>query len=252
MSGTETKKVALITGATKGIGKAIAEKLSAQGYRVCGCGQDETALRAMRESGFDMKKVDIGRREELYAWVDEVHDRWGRVDAVVNNAAMYPQVRLADMADDEWDAILRVNLTAVFALSKRAAHWMSADGIQGTIVNAASFASLIPSVNAGAYAATKSAVYSITRTFAAELAPKGIRVNGYIPGVIETDLTRPVIEKSGDAMLNQIALRRFGTPEEAAEAVWFLMSPAASYITGSFIEISGGKLCVQNPGAAWR
>lgn len=251
MSDKNTRKVALITGATKGIGKAIAEKLLAQDYRVCGCGQDEAALSAMRGRGFDMKKVDIGRREDIYAWVDETRERYGRIDAVVNNAAMYPQVRLADMGDDEWDAILRVNLTAVFSLSKRAARWMAADGIEGTIVNAASFASLIPSVNAGAYAATKSAVYSITRTFAAELAPKGIRVNGYIPGVIETDLTRPVIEKSGSAMLDQIALRRFGAPEEAAEAVWFLISPAASYITGSFIEISGGKFCVQNPGAAW-
>ncbi|MEG0649344.1 MAG: SDR family oxidoreductase, partial [Oscillospiraceae bacterium] len=117
----------------------------------------------------------------------------------------------------------------------------------GVIINAASYAAVISSAGSGAYAASKSAVFSLTKTMAAEMAPYGIRVNGFIPGVIETGMTQNVVAQNADRILSQIALAKLGQPEDVAGAVLYLMSDVAKYITGTFIEISGGKLCVQNP-----
>jgi NAD(P)-dependent dehydrogenase (short-subunit alcohol dehydrogenase family) len=121
----------------------------------------------------------------------------------------------------------------------------------GVLINAASFASLMPSLGSGAYAASKAAVYSITKSLAAELAPFNIRVIGYIPGVIETEMTASTIKSKRELLESQIAMKRVGDSEEVANAVLFMASDKASYITGTFIEISGGKLCVQNPKDAW-
>jgi short-subunit dehydrogenase len=122
----------------------------------------------------------------------------------------------------------------------------------GVIINAASFAALIGSAGSGAYAASKAAVLSLTKTFAAELAPRSIRVNAYIPGVIATGMTADVIAQRSDSLIAQIAIGRLGTPGDVANAVVFLASDAAAYMTGMALEISGGKFCVQNPDHAWK
>ena len=121
----------------------------------------------------------------------------------------------------------------------------------GVLVNAASFASLMPSVGSGVYAASKAAVYSMTKTLGAELAPFNIRVVGYTPGIIETRMTEAGIKSKGRVLARQIALQRFGQCEEVADVVLFLVSDYASFITGTCVEISGGKFCVQNPADAW-
>ena len=128
---------------------------------------------------------------------------------------------------------------------------LAVDDGGGVLVNAASFASLIPSLGSGGYAASKAAVYSMTRSLAAELAPLNIRVIGYVPGVIETEMTAPTIKAKKEMLESQLALKRIGSCEDVANAVLFMASDKASYITGTFIEISGGKLCVQNPADAW-
>ena len=125
-------------------------------------------------------------------------------------------------------------------------------GRGGVIINAASYAALIASAGSGAYAASKAAVYSLTKTLASELAPYGIRVNGFIPGVIQTGMTQAVVDQKGEELVNAIALHRLGMPKDVADAVLFLASEEASYLTGTFIEISGGKLCVQNPDFPWK
>ena len=122
----------------------------------------------------------------------------------------------------------------------------------GVILNAGSFAACIPSVGSGIYAATKSAVITLTKSMAGEWAPYNIRVNAYSPGVIETDMTKPVREKAGKKLLEQISLNRFGAPDEVADSVLFLASDSAKYITGINLDISGGKLSIQNSPAAWQ
>ena len=134
--------------------------------------------------------------------------------------------------------------------TKLAAHHMKGQG-KGVIINAASFASIIPSAGSSAYAATKAAVLSFTRTSAAELAPLNIRVFAFIPGMIKSEMTEVVIEKKRQFLTEQIALNRLGEPEDIADPLVFLASDAARYITGNAVEISGGKFCVQNPMYAW-
>jgi len=144
---------------------------------------------------------------------------------------------------------MSINVRSVLLCTQAASAAMPQGGV---IINAASFAALIGSAGSGAYAASKAAVLSLTKTFAAELAPKRIRVNAYIPGVIATGMTSDVISQKGEGLLTQIAIGRLGRPEDVASAVVFLASDAAGYLTGMALEISGGKLCVQNPDYAWK
>jgi NAD(P)-dependent dehydrogenase (short-subunit alcohol dehydrogenase family) len=245
-------KVALVTGGAKGIGKAIAQRFREEGAIVCVCGLDDKALGEMKEAGFGIWRVDVSDAARIRAFVDEVYSLYGRIDICVNNAGIYPQASLLDMDERAFDETMNINMKSVFLLSKAVAARMIERRTAGVIINAASFAALIPSAGSGAYAASKAAVCSLTRTFAAELAPFGIRVNGYIPGVVETPLTREIIAKKGELLAAQIAMRRIGRPEEVAAAVAFLASDESSYITGTFIEVTGGKFCVQNPSAPWQ
>jgi NAD(P)-dependent dehydrogenase (short-subunit alcohol dehydrogenase family) len=162
---------------------------------------------------------------------------------------VYPQFKIIDTPEDVWQNTLDINLKSIYYGAIIAKEKMSKNG--GVLINASSFAAIMPSVGSGLYAATKAAISSMTKTLAAELAPYNIRVNGYIPGVIETEMTNALIEKNGENMKSAIAMNRFGIGEDVANAIVFLASEYADYITGTFIEISGGKLCVQNPTAAW-
>ena len=163
---------------------------------------------------------------------------------------MYPQYSIIDTDEAMWDKTMDTNVKSVYLGARIAFRSMKDRG--GVILIASSFAAVFPSVGSGAYAATKSAVTSMIKTLAAELAPYGIRVNGYIPGVINTDLTRPVISVNGEAMKQAIAMQDFGQPEDVAWALAFLASGYARYITGTTLEISGGKMGVQNPAKAWK
>lgn len=249
-------KVAGITGAagTGGIGFAIARKFLKEGARVFICDLSEEKLKEARQALSPLGEVgtytaDVSDEKAVASMFEAAAGKYGQIDIFVNNAGIYPQKLLCDMTADQWDTIMNVNLRSVFLCAREAFRYMKENG--GVIINAASYASLLASAGSGAYAASKAAVYSMTKTLAAELAPYQIRVNGFIPGVIETGMTKPVIEAKRTELEEAIALHRLGTPEDVANAAAFLASDAASYLTGTFIEISGGKLCVQNPHMPW-
>jgi NAD(P)-dependent dehydrogenase (short-subunit alcohol dehydrogenase family) len=251
-----TGKVVGVTGAAglHGIGFAIAKKFLESGAKLFICDLDQAALAAAEVALSPLGEVllfrtDVSKEAEVSAMFKQVFDNWGRIDVLVNNAGIYPQAQLCDMSETQWDLIMNVNVKSVFLCTKAVVSYMKKTG--GVIINAASFAAVLPSAGSGAYAASKSAVYSMTKTLAAELAPWQIRVNGFIPGVIETGMTKAVIAQKAEELVQAIALQRLGTPDDVAKAVLFLASADADYITGTFIEVSGGKLCVQNPHFSW-
>jgi len=249
-------KVAVITGSARGIGLAIAEAFGRAGAKIAICDLRESdvanTLDYLKEQGLSAygKPVDVSKRSEIFPFADNVEEYLGGLDIWVSNAGAFVPNKIIDTTEEQWQMIMDVNVKSVYYGGLIAADKMRKRG-GGVLINAGSFASLMPSLGSGAYAASKAAVYSLTKSLAAELAPFNIRVIGYIPGVIETQMTAPTIESKGDAIKSPIALRRIGEPEDVANAVLFAASDRASYITGTFIEVSGGKFCVQNPQDAW-
>lgn len=245
-------KVVGVTGAAsqRGIGFAIARQMLREGAKVFICDLKQEAVDAAVSalSAYGSVKgyaCDVSREDSVKTMFDNAVADMGGVDVFVSNAGIYPQCALMDMTVSQWDTVMGINLRSVFIGAQQAFRVMKDKG--GVIINAASYAAVIGSAGSGAYAASKSAVYSLTKTLAAELAPWKIRVCGFIPGVIHTGMTAAVVDQRGDQMLSQIALHRLGKPQDVANAVAWLASDAADYVTGTFIEISGGKLCVQNP-----
>lgn len=241
-------------GGLKGIGFALAKKFLEGGARVFICDLNETAVMAAQEQLSAYGDVaafttDVSNEASVGTMFGQVKQQYGSIHVFVNNAGIYPQSLICDMSVQQWDTVMNVNLKSVFLCTREVCKLMNGGGV---IINAASYAAVIGSAGSGAYAASKAAVYSLTKTLAAELAPKQIRVNGFIPGVIETGMTQGVIDKKKDELVEAIALHRLGEPADVANAVAFLASDEAGYITGTFIEISGGKLCVQNPGFPWQ
>lgn len=249
-------KVAVITGGTAGIGLAIAETLGSLGAKVAICGTNLTkldkAVEFLKNKNIDVygKQCNVGSSKELYTFADNIEEHFGSIDIWVSNASIYPQFKIIDTSEELWDDIININLKSTYIGAKIAYNKMSKKG--GVLINASSFSSIMPSVGSGVYAATKSAVTSMTKTLASELAPFNIRVCGFIPGLIETDMTKDLIKSTPDALLNPISAKRFGTPQDIADGVAFLASDYASYITGTCLEISGGKFSTQNPSVAWK
>jgi NAD(P)-dependent dehydrogenase (short-subunit alcohol dehydrogenase family) len=246
-----------ITGAASvnGIGFAIAKKFLESGARVFICDINASALKeaTARMAPYGEVKsyeMDVTNETQVGAVFSKAFKDYGKIDIFINNAGIYPQCMLSEMDVKQWELTMNVNVNSVFLCAKEVFKYMKGSG--GVIINAASYASLLGSAGSAAYAASKAAVYSLTKSMAAEFAPYGIRVNGYIPGVIETEMTRGVIDMKKEELVDAIALHQLGKPEDVANAVAFLASEEASYITGTFIEISGGKLCVQNPDMPWK
>jgi len=249
-------KAAVITGGTTGIGLAIAELFAKEGAKVAICSRSEEkvakALRYMEKKGLSAyaEAADVSSRADLFGFADRVENKFGGLDVWISNAGIYPAGKIIDTPEEQWQKILDVNLKSVYYGGVIAADKLKKRG-GGVLINAASFATLMPSVGSGIYAATKAAIASMTRSLAAELAPYNIRVVGYIPGVIETPMTESWIQTKGKILASQCALQRIGRAEEVANVVLFLASDMASYITGTCVEITGGKFCVQNPQDAW-
>ena len=249
-------KVAVVTGGTAGIGLATAELFAREGAMVAICSSTQInvdkAVKAFAEKGLKVygERVDVSSREEMFGFADRVEQQFGGIDVWVSNAGIMPEKKIIDTTEEVWQKAMDVNLKSVYYGALIAADKIRKRG-GGVLINAASFASMMPSVGSGAYAATKAAIANMTRTLAGELAPFNIRVVGFIPGVIETPMTAGWIEKKGKALASQHALNRVGRTDEIANALLFLASDYASFITGTCMEITGGKFCVQNPADAW-
>ncbi len=249
-------KVAVITGGTAGIGLAAAELFAREGAQVAICSSTKSkvdaAVKELERKGLKVygEAVDVSSRAELFAFADKVEKRFGGIDIWVSNAGILTEKKIIDTTQEEWQKLMGINLDSTYFGGLIAADKLKKRG-GGVLINAASFATLMPSIGSGAYAASKAAIASMTKTLAGELAPFNIRVVGYIPGVIETPMTATWIAKKGKALASQHALQRTGRPEEIANALLFLASDKASFITGTCMEITGGKFCVQNPADAW-
>jgi len=251
-------RVVVVTGAARGIGRVIAETFVRERSVVVGVDVTADGLAwlddARGPAGLEGAGLacDVTDGPATRALVDEVVDRFGRVDVLVNNAGINVEGRIEDLDDDAWDRCFAVNVGGVFKMCRAVAPVMKAQG-SGRIVNAASFAAIVPSVGAGAYAASKSAVVQLTRTLAGELGPWGITANAYAPGMVPTAMNgfadMPGVTQ--DRLLNTLTLRRWGDPQEVADAVVFLSSGAARYVTGTLLDVSGGKLATQLPQKAY-
>lgn len=251
-----SQKVVVITGGATGIGLATALAFAGEGAQVAVCGRSPEKLSAAaavaEQKGIRLftRTVDVSVESELSEYANEIYQKFGRLDVWINNAGISPKARLIEMTGEEWDNLMRTNLRAVFLGSQSAARIMGKNG-GGVILNAASFAAVMPSATSGAYAAAKCGVVSLTRSMAAEFAPLGIRVVAYIPGIIATEINKKRMAQFGSQMLSQISLQRWGKTEEVANVLVFLASDKASYITGTAIEITGGKFSIQNPEFPW-
>jgi 3-oxoacyl-[acyl-carrier protein] reductase len=244
-------QVALITGASSGIGRATAEAMAREGARVgvnyCKnqAGADETA-ETIRKAGEQalVVRADVTRAAEVQAMVDAVRKEWGRIDILVNNAGdLIARRSLTDMTEEYWDQIMALNLKSVF-LCVRAAWQEMAERKSGCIINVSSIAGRNGGgPGAAAYSAAKGGLLTYTKGLAKELAPHGIRVNGIAPGVIAT----PYHERYSPGEVFQrfiasIPLGRAGTSEDIADVIVFLASPAARYMIGETVEVNGGML----------
>lgn len=246
-------KLALITGASRGIGRAIALAFAAEGADVVVnyVSRPEQAQAVVEELGRGGRraisiKADVADREQVEAMVARVWQDFGSIDLLVNNAGIETIAPLIDLTDEQWERVTAVNLKGSWLCAQVVARKMIAEGRGGAIVNVGSIQAGLALPGRTHYAPTKRGVEGLTRNLAAELAPHGIRVNCIHPGVIETDMTQWVI---GDpeilpVVLDKIPLHRPGQPDEVAPAAVFFASDEASYITGQCLYVDGGMLIV--------
>jgi len=195
--------------------------------------------------------ADVSKRNQVEQMVEQIIGEKGQIDFLINNAGIINRLSLFELTDEHWDNVFDTNLRGTFLCTQTAARHMVKRGF-GRIVNVSSFAAWFASLNRGVYAAAKAGIIAVTKVWSGELAPYGITVNACAPGDIATEMMADMIGSQEKILLERIALRRFGTPEEVGRLVAFLVSPSASYLTGITIEISGGKFIVQNPGDAWK
>jgi 3-oxoacyl-[acyl-carrier protein] reductase len=246
MDGGLAGKVAIVTGGSRGIGRAIVELLAAQGVDVTFFYRDNTAAAAevVAEAATSGAKVaalqvDIRDSRACATAVDGVVERCGRIDILVNNAGMIRDNQLAAMDDVDVKLVLDTNVGGVFNVVRAVApHMIVQRG--GKIINLSSVAGEKGGRGQTNYAASKGAINAFTRALAVELASRKVTVNAVAPGVIETEMSQEVRELAGDAVKARILLKRYGKPEEVAYAVWFLASRFADYVTGQIINIDGG------------
>jgi len=241
-----TGKVAIVTGGSRGIGRAIVLLLAGEGVAVTFFYRDNAAAAAevvaegtASGSKITMEQVDIRDSRACAAAVDSVAERCGRIDILVNNAGMIRDNQLAAMDDDDVKIVLDTNVGGVFNVVRAVApHMIVQRG--GKIINLSSVAGEKGGRGQTNYAASKGAINAFTRALAVELASRKVTVNAVAPGVIETEMSQEVRELAGDAVKARILLKRYGKPEEVAYAVWFLASRFADYVTGQIINIDGG------------
>lgn len=246
MAEQDKTRVALVTGGSRGIGRAIAELLAAQGHRVAinYVSNEEAAndvVATIEASGGTAIaiKADVGDEDAVAALLGEVQDRLGPVEILVNNAGITRDDLLMRMKTEAWDAVIQTNLKSVYLCSKAALRGMLRSR-WGRIINVSSIAGVAGNAGQANYAAAKAGVIGFTMSLAKEIGSRGITVNAVAPGFIETDMTAALGEDVAAAAADQVTLGRLGRPEEVASAVGYLASAGASYITGQTIVVDGG------------
>ena len=238
-------KTALVTGAARGLGRCIAESLAAAGAKIAcidvntECLADTVA--AIRNAGGTAEPVacDVTQSDRVGETVDQVVEMWGKLDILVNNAGVTRDNVLVRMKDDQWDLVLNINLRGTFLFTRAAARPMM-KARTGRIINIASVSGLMGNPGQVNYSASKAGVIGLTRTVACELASRNITVNAVAPGFIATDMTAKLGEEILQEVRKQIPLGRLGDPQDVADAVLFLASDAASFITGHILTVDGG------------
>lgn len=240
-------QVAIVTGAGQNIGKAIAMSLATDGAGICvldingraaESAAEEIAARGGRAVAY---KVDVSLFEEVMALVPKVLESFGTVDILVNNAGITRDNLLVRMKEEEWDAVIGVNLKGAFNCSRAFCRQMIKQR-RGRILNVASVIGLTGNQGQANYAASKAGVIGLTKSMARELAPRGITVNAVAPGFIDTAMTQALSERASEQLISRVPISRLGRPEDVAAAVSFLVSDKASYITGQVLNVDGGMV----------
>ncbi|MDQ3206083.1 MAG: 3-oxoacyl-ACP reductase FabG [Pseudomonadota bacterium] len=236
-------EIALVTGASRGIGAAIADELAAQGATVVGTATSEAGAAAIGERlaprGGHGRVVDVADAASIDGLMETVARDIGAISILVNNAGITRDNLLMRMKDEDWQAIIDTNLTSVFRTSKAVMRPMM-KARRGRIINIASVIGVTGNAGQANYAAAKAGIIAFSKSMAREIGSRNITVNVVAPGFIDTDMTRELPEDARQAMLGQIALGRFGEPADIARAVAFLAGPSAAYITGETLHVNGG------------
>ena len=240
-------KVALVTGAAQGIGKAIALALAKVGAEVVvsdvnleEAGKTAKEIELLGRQTL-VSKTDVSNSEEVNEMVDKILDKFGRIDILINNAGITADSLLIRMKETDWDRVIKINLKGAFNCLKAVAKPMM-KARSGKVVNVASVIGVIGNAGQANYAASKAGVIGLTKSAARELAPRGININAVAPGFIKTSMTEKLSAGVKEEMCNRIPLSKLGTPEDVAKVVLFLVSDDAGYVTGQVINVDGGMV----------
>jgi 3-oxoacyl-[acyl-carrier protein] reductase len=239
-----SERVALVTGASRGIGRAIAQTLAKQGATVVAAARGENARAVAEEitaagGRAEFATVDVTAQRSAEAAVGGVVGRHGRIDILVNNAGITRDQLMLRLKHEDWDAVIATNLTAAFVLTQAALKHMIRQR-SGRIISISSVVGQGGNAGQANYAASKAGLIGFSKAVALEVASRGITVNVVAPGLIDTDMTKAITEQAREGWESRIPLKRLGTPEDVAAAVCFLASQEASYITGQVLAVNGG------------
>jgi len=241
-----TGKVALVTGASRGIGAAIAEKLAKAGATVVGTATSDSGAEAISgRFGGDLKgegmKLDVTDTAEVDGIVKAITEKYGSLDILVNNAGITKDTLIMRMKEDQWDDVLNTNLKSVFTMTKAAQKGMTKKR-WGRVISISSVVGSMGNAGQTNYAAAKAGMDGFTRALAREIGSRGVTVNSVAPGFIATDMTDGLKQEWKDKLLESVPVGRLGQPDEIADAVLFLASPGAGYVTGHTLHVNGGML----------
>jgi acetoacetyl-CoA reductase len=241
----EQQPVAIVTGGVRGIGRAIAEELIDDGYKVivtyCSSEEQAETMRNLFKDKVVIKRADVSRQDDVDAFFNDVVSEYGRIDVLVNNAGITQDRTFHKMGANEWHKVIDVNLNGTFYCCNRAIPVMREHNF-GRIINISSVVGQKGNFGQANYAASKAGLLGLTKTLALENAQKGITVNAVCPGFIETDMVSAIPDNVKTKIQDEIPMKRFGTAREVARAVRFLASPDAAYITGQELNVNGGLL----------